>query len=124
MLGATVNYLTRSTLSVAAPTLIKDLHIGPQQYSWINATFPGAIMFQPFCGYLLDVLRASNLCACLVVHQHGPCLRSQLAYVRRSARLLGLAEGSANPCRDEGYLRVVPCCCGSSFTMPLPYIPN
>jgi ACS family hexuronate transporter-like MFS transporter len=56
MLGATVNYLTRSTLSVSAPTLIKDLHIGPQQYSWINATFEGAIMFQPFCGYLLDVL--------------------------------------------------------------------
>lgn len=63
MLGATVNYLTRSTLSltrstlsVAAPTLIKDLHIGPQQYSWINAAFQGAIMLQPFCGYVLDVL--------------------------------------------------------------------
>ena len=56
MLGATINYLTRSTLSVAAPTLLKDLHIGPQQYSWINATFQGAIMLQPFCGYVLDVL--------------------------------------------------------------------
>jgi len=53
MLGATVNYLTRSTLSVAAPTRIKDLHIGPHS---INATFEGAIMFQAFCGYLPDVL--------------------------------------------------------------------
>jgi MFS transporter, ACS family, hexuronate transporter len=56
MLGAIVNYLTRATLSVAAPTLIKDLHIGPQEYSWINAAFQGAIMLQPFCGYALDVL--------------------------------------------------------------------
>src|SRR5258708_1404646 len=56
MLGAVVNYLTRATLSVAAPTLIRDLHIGPQQYSWINAAFQGAIMLQPFCGYVLDIL--------------------------------------------------------------------
>jgi sugar phosphate permease len=28
MLGSIINYLTRSTLSVAAPTLLKDLNIG------------------------------------------------------------------------------------------------
>ena len=27
MLGSIVNYLTRSTLSVAAPTVLRDLHI-------------------------------------------------------------------------------------------------
>jgi ACS family hexuronate transporter-like MFS transporter len=30
MLGAVLNYLTRSTLGVAAPTVLADLHIGPK----------------------------------------------------------------------------------------------
>ena len=47
MLGGTINYLTRSTLGVAAPTLIKDLGITTKQYSWIVATFQGALMTQP-----------------------------------------------------------------------------
>jgi ACS family hexuronate transporter-like MFS transporter len=49
MLGSIINYLTRSTLAVAAPTLLKDLNIGAQQYSWVVATFQGAIMLQPIC---------------------------------------------------------------------------
>src|SRR3954454_13556814 len=56
MLGAVLNYLTRSTLSVAAPTLLKELNIGPQEYSWINGTFQGMLMLQPLCGYVLDML--------------------------------------------------------------------
>ena len=56
MLGSIVNYLTRSALSVAAPMLLKDLHIGAQQYSWIVGAFQGAIMLQPLCGYVLDVI--------------------------------------------------------------------
>lgn len=56
MLGSVINYLTRSTLAVAAPTLLKDLHVTEQQYSWILNTFQGAIMLQPLCGYLMDVI--------------------------------------------------------------------
>src|SRR5882672_760794 len=56
MLGAIINYLTRSTLGVAAPTLLKDLHITEQQYSWIILAFQLTIMLQPLCGYVLDVL--------------------------------------------------------------------
>ena len=56
MLGSIINYLTRSTLAVAAPTVLKDLHITTQQYSWIVGAFQGAIMTQPICGYVLDVL--------------------------------------------------------------------
>jgi ACS family hexuronate transporter-like MFS transporter len=56
MLGSIVNYLTRSTLAVAAPTILKDLNITTQQYSWIVGAFQGAIMAQPVCGYVLDVL--------------------------------------------------------------------
>jgi len=56
MLGSVINYLTRSTLAVAAPTLLKELHISAQEYSWIIGAFQGAIMLQPICGYVLDVL--------------------------------------------------------------------
>ena len=56
MMGSIINYLTRSTLSVAAPTLLQDLHISAKEYSWIVAAFQGAIMLQPLCGYVLDVL--------------------------------------------------------------------
>ena len=44
MLGSIINYLTRSTLAVAAPTLLKDLNMSTQQYSWVVGTFQGAIM--------------------------------------------------------------------------------
>src|ERR1022692_3121245 len=57
MLGSVINYLTRSTLAVAAPTVLKDLHITAQQYSWIVGAFQGAILAQPVCGYVLDVRR-------------------------------------------------------------------
>src|SRR5689334_6514284 len=56
MLGAIINYLTRSTLAVAAPTVLQDLHITTKQYSWIVSAFQGAIMLQPLCGYVLDVV--------------------------------------------------------------------
>ncbi|MEI9928288.1 MAG: hypothetical protein WDN44_12090 [Sphingomonas sp.] len=47
MLGTIVNYLTRSTLAVAAPTFMADLHIDERQYSYITAWFQGGIMLQP-----------------------------------------------------------------------------
>src|ERR1044072_3563825 len=54
MLGSIINYLTRSTLAVAAPTVLKDLDITTQQYSWILSAFQFAIMLQPLCGYVMD----------------------------------------------------------------------
>ena len=44
MLGSIVNYLTRSTLAVAAPTILQDLRITAQQYSWIVGAFQATIM--------------------------------------------------------------------------------
>ncbi len=51
MLGSIVNYLTRSTLAVAAPTLLQDLHITEKEYSWIVGAFQATIMAQPISGY-------------------------------------------------------------------------
>ncbi|MDE3196477.1 MAG: MFS transporter [Acidobacteriota bacterium] len=101
MLGAIVNYLTRSTLSVAAPKLLQELHIGPKEYSWINATFQGTIMLQPFCGYVLDLLGLKAgyaifaLAWSLINMSHALAHSWQAFAGLRGA--LGFTEGSANP---------------------------
>ncbi len=46
----------RSTLAVAAPTLLTDLHISPKEYSWILNTFQVAIMMQPLAGLVMDTI--------------------------------------------------------------------
>jgi MFS transporter, ACS family, aldohexuronate transporter len=101
MLGSIINYLTRSTLSVAAPTLLAQLHISEREYSWIVGAFQGAIMTQPICGYVLDVLGLKIGLAIFAVAwslinmSHSLANSWQAFAVLRG--LLGFAEGSANP---------------------------
>jgi MFS transporter, ACS family, hexuronate transporter len=101
MAGAVINYLTRSTLSVAAPTLLADLHITTQEYSWIVGAFQGAIMLQPICGYVMDVIGLKFGFAIFAVAwsfismAHGLAGSWTALFWLRG--FLGLAEGSANP---------------------------
>ena len=101
MLGSIVNYLTRSTLAVAAPTVLQDLHITEKQYSWIVSAFQGTIMAQPISGYLLDVLGLKTGLAIFVFAwaltnmAHGFANSWQALAGLRA--LLGFSEGSANP---------------------------
>src|ERR1044071_6990477 len=101
MLGSIINHLTRSTLAVAAPTVLQDLRISQQEYSWIVGAFQGAIMLQPICGYVLDVLGLKRGYAIfavlwsLISMSHGLAHSWQALAGLRG--LLGLAEGSANP---------------------------
>jgi ACS family hexuronate transporter-like MFS transporter len=53
MIGSIIGYFTRSTLGVAAPTILQDLHITARQSSWIVGRFQGTILLQPICGYVL-----------------------------------------------------------------------
>jgi ACS family hexuronate transporter-like MFS transporter len=101
MLGAIINYLTRSTLAVAAPTLLTELNISTQDNSYITAAFQGARMLLPLCGYELDVIGLKYGFAMfatawsIICMAHGMATNWQtLAFLRG---LLGLAEGSANP---------------------------
>lgn len=101
MLGSCLNYLTRSTLSVAAPTILQDLHITEKEYSWIASAFQCTIMLQPICGYVLDVIGLRLGFAIfatawsLVSMAHGMAHSWQaFAWLRG---LLGFNEGSANP---------------------------
>ena len=101
MLGSVLNYLTRGSLGVAAPTLMQDLHITEKQYSWILAAFQGTIMLQPVCGYVMDVvgLRLGfamfALAWSLVNMAHGLAGSWQACAFLRG--LMGFSEGSANP---------------------------
>jgi MFS transporter, ACS family, hexuronate transporter len=101
MLGSVINYLTRSSLAVAAPTILHDLHITEKQYSWIVGAFQGTIMAQPICGYVMDVLGLKigfagfALAWSITNMAHGLAGSWQaFAFLRG---LLGFSEGSANP---------------------------
>src|SRR5690606_27728912 len=56
-LGTVLGYLTRNTVASAAPTLMEELHISTQQYSYIIAAYSAAYtVMQPIAGYVLDIL--------------------------------------------------------------------
>jgi len=57
MLGTIINYLTRSTLSVAAPTIMKSLSMDEKGYGFITSIFQFGIMLQPIAGFILDLVR-------------------------------------------------------------------
>jgi ACS family hexuronate transporter-like MFS transporter len=101
MLGAIINYLTRSTLAVAAPTFMKDLGISTEEYALILNAFQATIMLQPLCGFVMDTLGlklAMIIFATswsLVTMAHG--LATNWVAFAGLRGLLGLAEGSANP---------------------------
>jgi ACS family hexuronate transporter-like MFS transporter len=57
LLGVTVNYITRNSLGIIAPELKTSLGITTEQYSWIVGAFQLAYtIFQPLCGWLIDVI--------------------------------------------------------------------
>ncbi len=101
MLGSIINYLTRSTLGVAAPTVLHDLQITEREYSWIVGAFQGAIMAQPICGYILDVIGLKIGFAIFAVLWSVVNMAHSLAHSWQALAwlrgLLGLSEGSANP---------------------------
>src|SRR5947208_4056143 len=101
MLGSILNYLTRNTLSVAQVRLQDTLHITERQYSWITDAFQGAIMLQPICGYVLDTVGLKIGVAIFVVAWSLINMAHALAGSWRAIailrRMLGFAEGSANP---------------------------
>lgn len=103
MLGSIVNYLTRSSLAVVVATtpLMHDLGISERQYSWILDFFQGAIMLQPVCGYILDVVGLKIGFAIFAIAWSAICMAHGLGRNWQTFAglrgLLGFAEGCANP---------------------------
>lgn len=102
LLGVTVNYITRNSLGILAPELKSSLGITTEQYSWIVGAFQLAYtLFQPLCGWLIDVIGLKlgfMICAglwalaCLLHAGAGSWL--QLAILRF---FMGGAEAAAAP---------------------------
>ena len=55
-IGTILNYMTRTTLGYAAPTLMGELGITEKEYSWITGFFQAGIMMQPLAGYVMDLI--------------------------------------------------------------------
>jgi ACS family hexuronate transporter-like MFS transporter len=107
MMGAMVNFLSRATLSVAAPTVMETLDITTQQYGYITAAFQFCIMLQPLVGYIIDILGVKIGFAIfafawsVICMAHGFATSWQMLAFFRG--LLGFAEGAFSP----GGLKVV-----------------
>lgn len=100
-LAMIINYLARSVLGVAAPTILAEQHISSQQYSWVTGAFQLGVMAQPLCGYVIDAIGLKlgfamfAMAWSLITMAHGFASGWQsLAGLRG---LLGLMEGSAHP---------------------------
>jgi ACS family hexuronate transporter-like MFS transporter len=96
-----LNYLSRSILGVAAPTIMTEQHISSAQYSWVTGAFQLGIMLQPVAGYVLDVIGLKLGLALfvgawsLLTMAHGFATGwLGFAGLRGS---LGLVEGAAQP---------------------------
>jgi ACS family hexuronate transporter-like MFS transporter len=100
-IGTLFNYLTRSLLGYAAPTLKADLGITELEYSWVTGFFQAGIMLQPLAGYVLDIVglkRGFGIFALLwaiITMLHGMVTSWPLLAGLRG--LMGMAEGSAQP---------------------------
>jgi ACS family hexuronate transporter-like MFS transporter len=102
LLGVTVNYITRNSLGILAPELKTSLNMSTEQYSWVVAAFQLAYtLFQPICGWLIDVIGLKMgfmICAtvwavvCMLHAGAGGWL--QLAILRF---FMGGAEAAATP---------------------------
>lgn len=100
-IGTILNYLTRATLGVAAPTLSGELGITESEYSWITGIFQIGIMLQPIAGYILDLVGLklgfglfALAWAGLMMLQGAATSWQMLAGLRG---LMGFAEGTAQP---------------------------
>jgi ACS family hexuronate transporter-like MFS transporter len=100
-IGTILNYLTRTTLGYAAPTIMGELGIHEQEYSWITGFFQAGIMMQPFAGYVMDLIGLKlgfglfALAWSVIMMLHGVANSWPMLAALRG--MMGFAEGSAQP---------------------------
>jgi ACS family hexuronate transporter-like MFS transporter len=100
--GLIVNYLARNTLSVAAPTMMRELGIGTEQYSYVVVTWQVCYsLMQPVAGFLLDTLGTKIGFTLFALAWSLACAAASLATGWQSLAalrgLLGLAESAGIP---------------------------
>jgi ACS family hexuronate transporter-like MFS transporter len=101
-LGLIVNYLARNTLSVAAPTMMSELHISTSEYSYIVVAWQVCYaVMQPVAGYVLDAIGTKIGFAVFALAWSLACASAALASGWQSMAffrgLLGLTEAAGIP---------------------------
>jgi ACS family hexuronate transporter-like MFS transporter len=101
-LGLIVNYLARNTLSVAAPTMMSELHISTQEYSYIVVAWQVCYaVMQPVAGFVLDAIGTKIGFAIFALAWSLACASAALATGWQSMAffrgLLGLTEAAGIP---------------------------
>ena len=102
LLGVTVNYITRNSLGILAPELKESLGMTTEQYSWIVGAFQIAYtIFQPLCGWLIDVIGlkigfmvCAGIWALMCIFHAGAGSWLHLAILRF---FMGASEAAATP---------------------------
>ena len=100
--GLIVNYLARNTLSVAAPTLMKELTISTEQYAHIVVAWQLCYAFmQPVAGYVIDAIGTKMGFFTFALAWSAACAAAALATGWQSMAflrgLLGLTEAAGLP---------------------------
>ncbi|MCG7373779.1 MFS transporter [Pseudomonas luteola] len=100
--GLIVNYLARNTLSVAAPTMMKELDFGAEEYSHIVIAWQLCYAFmQPIAGYLLDAIGTKLGFAIFAIAWSVACAAAAMANGWQGLAffrgLLGLTEAAGIP---------------------------
>ncbi|WP_289367971.1 MFS transporter [Pantoea stewartii] len=97
-----INYLDRTALGVAAPTIMKELDISKEHYSWVVSAFQLAYTIgQPIVGYVIDTIGLKlGFFLCAMIWGVATLMHSLmgswqgLAAVRA---IMGFSEASAIP---------------------------
>ncbi len=110
LLGVTVNYITRNSLGILAPELKTSLNMSTEQYARGGVVQLAYTVFQPICGWLIDViglkmgfLICASIWAVVCMLHAGAGSWLQLAILR----FMG-ARRRRPPGQRQGDLRLVP----------------
>nr|WKF61009.1 Hexuronate transporter [Paraburkholderia busanensis] len=100
--GLIINYLARNTLSVAAPTLMKDLNITTAQYAHVVVAWQLCYAFmQPVAGFVLDTVGTKLGFAAFALAWSLACAAAAWSTGWRSLAffrgVLGIAEAAGIP---------------------------
>lgn len=100
--GLIVNYLARNTLSVAAPTMMSELNITTQEYSYIVVAWQVCYaLMQPIAGYVIDAIGTKIGFAVFALAWSVACACAAMATGWQSMALfrgmLGLTEAAGIP---------------------------
>ena len=107
LLGVTVNYITRNSLGILAPELKSNLGITTEQYSWIVGAFQLAYtLFQPLCGWLIDVIGLKlgfMICGTVGAGLSDACGGGKLGTSGAVALLYGRCGSRGNPSKRQNH---------------------